>query len=179
MEFLEELNCKDRPQASRVLAHSDEYITARGEVKLTRRNLLTGEIIGQPYEDHNLIVIIGREAVLHILGGDRTNSAITKIALGTGGAPVDNPFSPVPPVDGDVALVTEVFRDNLDSHSYPTRTSLRFVKLVTSDQINAIVNEALLLFNDNITALARFTYPSQYLRNDFGSSLEIDWTIQL
>lgn len=74
-----------------------------------------GELI-EHFVDDNLIVDQGRTNVTRLLGGDGANLQIAKIGFGTSNA-VASP--------GNTAL-TNAFVKAIDSHSYPSTTSVLF-----------------------------------------------------
>jgi len=152
----------------------------KGIPKLTLRDR-DGNVI-QEYTNRNTIVIVGRSKLIKMLTGD-SNSRITQCALGTKG--VDStidPWIPIPPTENDTALYEEVVgsKKNIDSYIYedgPRPLSVTFTTLFRSEDVDAIVSEAALIFNDE-TMFARHTFPSMYLKADRGYSLEISWEIQ-
>lgn len=139
-----------------------------------------GNLIDE-YTDHNLIVRMGRNQIIRFLA-NMVTAGITSCAVGTGGVNISDAFSPISPNETDIALVAEVplSRKGIDSVALgdgATPTSLTFTTLFTSANVNAIVSEAGLFFN-NGSLFARYTFPSMYLRSDKGYSLEISWVIQ-
>ena len=139
-----------------------------------------GNIIDQ-YTNHNLIVEIGRAQIIKFLKGD-VSAGITKCSVGTNGVDSNNAFSPISPKDSDTALYAEVTsaRKNIDTVTYneaSSATQITFTTLFTSANVNAIVSEAGLFFTDG-KLFARYTFPSMYLKNDKGYSLEISWVVQ-
>lgn len=143
-----------------------------------------GKIVDK-HRSGNLIVKLGRGAIIKLLSGDLT-SHISKCSVGTGGANPDTPFVAIPPTDDDSGLSAEVSgaRKDIDGHIIGdgidldgTETVVTFTTLFKSIDVNAIVNEAALFFGDG-TIFARYTFPSMYLKDDKGYSLEIAWEIQ-
>jgi len=162
---------------------SNENFCGIGTPKLTLRDQ-NGTIISE-YENHNHIVRVGRSALIRILGGffGTTAVRIDRCAVGTGGVGTD-PWVPIAPLDNDTALYNEVAgsRKNVDSITYgagANPTEMTITTLFTSEAVNAIVSEAGLYLNNGAqTLFARYTFPSMYLRNDKGYSLEIAWNIK-
>ncbi len=159
---------------------TNNWITMKGTPTLTLRDA-DGNII-QKYTSNNLIVKVGRSALIKLLTGD-LSSHITQCAVGTDGVDAGDAFLPIAPTENDTALYAEVAgsRKNIDGYEYEvgtTPTMVTFTTLFTSLDVNAIVSEAGLFFDDG-TMFARYTFPSMYLKDDKGYSLEIAWEIQL
>lgn len=160
----------------------EDFIKMRGTPTLTLFDR-DGKVI-KTYTSHNLIVKVGRSSIIKMLSAGGVANNITKCEVGTGGVnvPPADQFAPIAPIDSDTALYHEVLASmtNINSYSYDdptTPTMVTFVTLFTSSIVNNIVSEAG-LFLSNGVLFARYTFPSMYLRNDKGYSLQISWQIQ-
>lgn len=128
----------------------------------------------------NLVVEIGKKTLVRMLSGDHT-ARIKSVELGTGGTS-DGVFSVVPPSPSDVALaspMTPSLDKDVVGFEYkggPPENQVDFYAVFDSYEVDEIVSEAVLKFDDG-SILARFTFPSVYLRADEGFSLEIVWSI--
>lgn len=159
-----------------------EYVKMKGTPTIRLLDMANGGQVIKEYTNHNLIVKIGRSAIVKMLAGSLTNIKVAKCALGTQGvnALVD-PWLPIAPIDSEIALKHEVgirkdVAFTMDTATPPTYVV--FTTLFSSSDINDIVSEAGLFLTDGTTMLARYTFPSMYLRNDKGYALEISWKIQ-
>lgn len=157
---------------------NDEFVDPLGVPRLIVRDR-EGNIVDD-FEGHNLVVNSGRNALLRFLMGDYT-LALTKIELGSGGATVGDPFTPLPVSAADLTLaspfnpvvVKTITGKAYDAGTYPTKGELSVI--FDSSEVNQIVSEAALKFSDN-RLYARYTFPSVYLKADKGYSLEIIWS---
>lgn len=164
-------------ERSRVSA--DEQIQPKGFPRLIVRdrdgNVVTDSCSG------NLVVNQGRYCMVKFLTG-AYSSAIQSIELGKGGV-VGDPWTPVSPQPNDIALNTPlapvvsktIAGFEYGEGTYPTEVD--FSVIFESFEVNDIVSEAVLKFADG-KVYAKYTFPSVYLRNDKGYSLEIIWTIK-
>lgn len=108
---------------------SDELKSARGifTLDIFRR----GELL-EHYTDDNLIVDQGRANVALLLGGDGSGLSITKIGFGTNNSVA---------LPGNSSLVGAYVK-TIDSHSYPTATSVLFsFSLASGEANNMQINE--------------------------------------
>lgn len=102
-----------------------------------------GEVI-ERYEDHNLVVNNGRNAVMQLLGVVGSDKQLTQIAFGTNGtAP-----------SGTDTAITGAFIKNLGTVSYPTISSVKFEWTLGALEANgtAIAEFGLLCFDDTLFA---------------------------
>lgn len=104
---------------------SDESPYGRGIFSM---NVYRRGILVERYEDSNLIVTQGRINVVKLLGGDVLGNSITKIGFGV---------SNLTTVPGNTALVTP-FVKNLNSHTYPTATSVLFNFSLSAAEANGL-----------------------------------------
>ena len=71
------------------------------------------------------ITAAAREKMVKARAGDITLPTIVKMAFGNGG--VDSGGNVIPPSDSQTGLTNELYRKNIDSHSFPTATTCRYV----------------------------------------------------
>ena len=133
------------------------------------------------FRDHNLVVNIGRNALVRILTGEYS-SRIAAVELGKGGT-VGDPWTPVNPTAADIGLTTPLspaVSKSISGFAYAAGThptSVDFSVIFESYEVDEIVSEAILKFLDG-KIYARYTFPSIYLKADKGYSMEIIWTVQ-
>lgn len=159
---------------------SDSF-TARGIVKKELIDNETGKVI-KTLEDHNLIVKVGRTALINMLAGNKTDS-ISKMAIGKGGTAdlTTNAFNPVAPTDGDTALLDKIIAVNITSKSVSTEGTnpkVTFVALFDCTDVDSLVNECGLYFTDGSTIFARHTFDTVSLKANSGFSLQVSWTVE-
>lgn len=159
----------------------EDSFVGKGDVKITLRDKTTGKIVGGN-EDHNLIVKTGRSTLIRLIAGEVT-AHITKMAIGKGGTAdlVENAFNPIPPVDGDTDLKSKVFTANINSttvNTTETNPKVTFVTLFDCSDVDSLVNECALVFNDGTVMFSRYTFDTVSLKASSNLSLEISWTIE-
>src|ERR1035437_6899325 len=86
-----------------------------------------GDLI-EHFEDNNLLVDRGRTNVVQLLGGDGASLNIATIGFGTSGTA---------PAAGNTTL-TGAFTKALDSHSYPSATSVQFNFTLATTEANGL-----------------------------------------
>lgn len=139
-----------------------------------------GEII-RDFTDGNLVLNSGRNALVQFLNGDYAAS-ISDIELGEGGTSGDA-WTPIEPLATDTGLNTPfspAVEKGISGVEYGTGTpptQVSFSTIFESYEVDEIVNEAVLKFSDG-KIYAKYTFPSVYLRQDRGYSLEIIWNIR-
>ena len=148
----------------------------RGDVKITVFDE-NGNII-ETREGRNLIVNNGKQLLAKRIGG-AADAAVTHMAIGTGGAASETPFTPYTPAATNTALGTEVAgQRQAVTVTYPATNQVKFTATFTSTNVNNNVNEVG-LFNASTagTMFARYCFATIYLKNDITASLQVDWTI--
>lgn len=153
----------------------------KGSVKKVLIDNRTGEVVKE-FEEHNLIVKIGRSALINIIAGEWTGS-IQKMSIGRGGTEDlgANAFNPIPPVDGDSSLADKVAMVDITNHvvdTFSTNPKVTFVALFDCTDVDSLVNEVGLLFQDGTTMFARHTFDTVSLRASSNFSLQVSWTIE-
>lgn len=162
-----------------------ENFDAVGEVELqTFRFDDNGEKVYFDYfEKNNLVVKIGRAAVVDLILGE-SRKKLTFIAWGRGGAPEypqGNPLDEFDVEDKDEALAEEVIKKLLNPHERLEPTRFRFTETLISDEVDSNINEAALVFRDvesgEESMFARITFPTIALLADKGFGIELAWTV--
>ena len=159
------------------MAFEDSF-SGRGDVKITL--LKEGREV-EVIENHNLIVKTGRTEMIKRLAGSSGLSSITKMSVGSGGAPTSTPFTPNTPVDADTALATPKYQKTIDTitpNLGATNPQVTFTATFDSASVNSLVNESGLFWNDGTTIFARYCFKTVSLESGSGFSMRIDWTIQ-
>ena len=133
---------------------------------------------------YNLIVREGRKTLIDLLIGS-TRKKLKFIRWGSGGAPRfpdGDPLNPYTVVDTDMDVSTQVVDKLLNTPVRVGPTEIRFTETVISDEVDSDINEAALLFEnpDNLTKsiFSRITFPTNRLKADQGTGIEIVWTIR-
>lgn len=159
--------------------NTNDTFRPKGNVKIKIIDKSTNEVI-EELENHNLIVKKGRSELIKILTGQSTKK-ITKIAIGSGGAPSSTPFAPTPPTDNDAGLATAVKLQNINNTQIDlnaTNPKMIFTAIFDSAYVNSLVNECGLFFDDGATMFARHTFKTVPLDDSSNFTLEITWTIE-
>lgn len=104
--------------------------------------------------------------------GDMPLRPITRMAFGTGGA--DAAGNAIPPDANATALTNEVYRKNLESHVFPTNTSVTFIATLTYEEANGQkLSEVALVDNaGNIVAIKTFKPKDK----DNETEISFEWT---
>lgn len=133
---------------------------------------------------HNLIVRQGRATLIDLLTG-ATTKRLKFIRWGSGGAPVfpdGDPLEPFDVVDTDTDVAIPVVDKILNTPERVSPTAVRYSETVISDEVDADISEAALLFEDPVTyaksIFSRITFPTNRLRAEQGTGIEIVWTIR-
>lgn len=133
------------------------------------------------FSSGNLVINTGRNALIELLNGD-FSGVISEIELGEGGTSGD-PWTPATPLVTDTGLNTPfspIISKAISGFEYgegDTPTEISFSTIFESYEVNEVVNEAILKFDDG-RVYAKYTFPSVYLRDDKGYSLEIIWNVR-
>lgn len=124
----------------------------------------TGEIL-EKYQDNNLVVNGGRNAVVNLLGAASSGKQLTKLSVGTNGtAPV-----------GTDSSITGAFTKLLGSVSYPNTSSVKFDFQLGAGDANGIgIREFGIVCTDN-TLFARKT--RELINKNADIILNGSWTI--
>ena len=70
------------------------------------------------------ITIAARKKLLMARAGDAPLPKISKMAFGNGG--VNSSGTVIPPSDNQTGLTNELYRKDIDSHTYPDETTCRY-----------------------------------------------------
>jgi hypothetical protein len=141
-------------------------------------------------EKKNLIVNLGLMLTTRALYKG-SNKGIIALAFGSGGAPEEDPLTPIPPVVTDTALNNEVFRVPIDTanitHVDVPPISVTFTSIITSANYSGIsyINEAALVGNvnkpsDPVSELDVFsivTFPSIPFTGSIIKGIIAEWTL--
>lgn len=133
---------------------------------------------------YNLIVRQGRSTLIDLLtGGSRKR--LKFIRWGSGGAPVfpdGDPLEPFDVNDTDTDVAAPVLDKLLNTPQRVGPTEVRYSETVISDEVDADISEAALLFEDPVdfskSIFSRITFPTNRLRAEQGTGIEIVWTIR-
>lgn len=143
-----------------------------------------GERVYEESLRYNLIVRQGRATLIDLLTG-ATKKRLKFIRWGSGGAPMfpdGDPLEPFEVSDTDLDVTTPVLDKLLNTPERVGPTEIRYSETVISDEADADISEAALLFEDpdNFTKsiFSRITFPTNRLRADQGTGIEIVWTIR-
>lgn len=86
------------------------------------------------------ITEIGRKKLCMAHAGDMVLPRITHIAIGNGG--LDSNGNPVAVLGTEVSLAGELLRKQLDSHSYPVKTTCRYaIRIGKSELVGCSISE--------------------------------------
>ncbi len=103
-----------------------------------------------------VITVKAREDLTKAHAGDITLPAIKYMAFGNGG--LDTQGNPVNTTGEEVSLRNELLRKNIDTHSYPIKTTCRYsVRLEKQELANQVISEQG-LFDENGSLVAYKTF---------------------
>jgi hypothetical protein len=142
------------------------------------------------FEKKNLIVNLGLMLTTRALYKS-SNKGIIALAFGSGGAPAEDPLTPIPPVVTDTELNNEVFRVPIDSANITyvdvPPISVTYTSIITSANYSGIsyINEAALVGNvnkpsDPVSELDTFsmvTFPSIPFTGSIIKGIIAEWTL--
>lgn len=153
-----------------------------GNVKINVIENKTGTII-ETIENHNLIVKAGRSELIKLLAGTlgSNTGAIKQCSVGKGGADISNPFVPIAPTPADTSLIQAIRKQDVGSivtDLASTNPRVTFTTLFNCADVNSLVNEAALWFENSTIMFARYTFKTVPLESDAGMSMEVIWTIE-
>lgn len=123
-----------------------DTLALKGIFKMQVWSAKTGELL-EEYEDNNLVVNLGRTAVMKLLGGETTGNTIGKIAFGT---------NSTAPAATDTAI-TGAFSKALGTRTYPTISSVRWAWALEAAENNGMGIREFGLLTANDTLFARKT----------------------
>jgi len=138
-----------------------------------------GKIL-KDFSEGNLVLNSGRNALVQLLNGDYSSS-IDVIELGEGGTTGDE-WTVLEPSATDTDLNTPFSPkisksiSGVEYGSGSPATDINFSTIFESYEVDQVVSEAILKFADG-RVYAKYTFPSVYLRQDKGYSLEIIWNV--
>ena len=163
------------------LKKSDVINNISGSVRLKLIDKKTGEVI-EDRESHNMVLKVGKAMLVKLIAGTASYK-ITMMSIGKGGTAdlANNAFNPIPPVASDTGCKNSVKRVNITSKTVDTSATnpkVTFVALFDCSVVNSLVNECTLVFNDNATALSRYTFSTVDLRSSTGFALQVSWTLE-
>lgn len=159
-----------------------DTMNLKGNVLINLIENKTGTIV-ETIENHNLIVKTGRSELIKLLAGQlgSNTGAIKQCSVGKGGADVSTPFTPIAPTAADTALLQAVRKQDVGSVAVDlasTNPRVTFTTLFNCADVNSLVNEAALWFENSTIMFARYTFKTVPLEADAGMSMEIIWTIE-
>lgn len=117
-------------------------------------------------------LIQARSHLAQAHAGDVLLLPITAMAFGDGG--VDESGVPVPPDATKENLDSELYRKDIDNHTYPSITSVTFTCTLTEDELNdkELSEVGLVDSNGNIVAIK--TFKSKHKDNE--TEITFEWT---
>lgn len=159
-----------------------DHIEGKGMVLIQVIDKATNKVVKR-IENHNLIVKTGRAELIKLIA-KKSSKGITKMAVGKGGTEdlEKNAFNPVPPVDSDKTLREQVYITDISSTEVDekgTKPKVTFTALFDCSDVDSLVNEAGLIFEDGSTLFARYTFDTVSIRSSTNFSLQISWTIEI
>lgn len=161
----------------------NESFKGIGMVEIRPFKLVDGEKVFfvDQFSKHNLIVEKGRESLMDLLIGFRTRR-LAYIRFGNGGAPSfpeGDPLEPFDVLDSDIDLAKTLLEKPLNAYKRISKTVVEYTETLISDEVNADVNEAAMMFEDTKsfekTIFARITFPTIRLTIEKGTGIEIQW----
>ncbi|PIC59114.1 hypothetical protein CSV80_00900 [Sporosarcina sp. P12(2017)] len=117
-------------------------------------------------------LIQARSHLAQAHAGDVSLRPITGMVFGDGG--VDETGSPVPPDAAKNRLNSELYRKGVDSHSYPSPTSVTFTCTLTEEELNdkELSEVGLVDSGGNIVAVKAF----KKKHKDNETEITFEWT---
>ena len=135
-----------------------------------------------PFVKNNLIVEQGRAHLIDLLIGQGNKKKLTYIRWGKGGAlayPDGDPLNPLQVDDKDTDVGHFLLDKPLSPFERISPTEVRYTETLICDEVNDDVNEAAMLFEDDLTKarslFARITFPTVRLQIQYGTGIEIRW----
>jgi len=161
----------------------EETFPMRGSVSKILRDR-DWNVVEQHIE-HNVILNIGKNFILKVLTGEMAGRFIATMEVGTGGVDPAHPFVALEANSTNIGLAIPIAggkgEKSIDSFTYngtSPEQSVTFRAVFLSSTVDATVSEVILKFNSaGSTPAARHTFPSMYMEDISGYSLEISWTL--
>lgn len=159
-----------------------DSMNLKGNVIINLIENETGSVV-ETIENHNLIVKAGRSELIKLLAGQlgSNTGAIKQCSVGKGGADIATPFTPIAPTSADTSLIQAIRKQDVGSVDIDLATTnprVTFTTLFNCADVNSLVNEAALWFENTTIMFARYTFKTVPLEADAGMSMEIIWTIE-
>lgn len=159
-----------------------ESMLGVGTVKIRTFHFVDGmKVYDDTLEKNNLIVAVGRKALLDLLIGVRERK-LGYIRWGKGGAPSfpdGDPLEPFDVEDTDTNAADALLDKQLSPYTRISDTEVRYVETLISDEVDSDVNEACMLLVDSLTqersVFARITFPTLRLTIEKGTGIELTW----
>jgi len=151
--------------------YSDKLPMPKGNVRIAL--VSDGNIVSE-FRASNLAVNGYQDVSIKLAGQDFTD-IISKIAVGTGGHVVGDPFTPVVPLPADVALEAQLgLAKNIDAITFPIAKKVKFTATFLPIESNGDLTEAG-LFSTSDIMVARVTF-SKVIKTA-ANSLIVDWEV--
>lgn len=142
----------------------NETIPVRGHVQLVARDEQGNEVAR--YDQPNLVVNLGREALCKLVALADPDYQITTIKFGTSTAATSATDS----------AITGAYTKNVDGVNYPAQTKVRFLFSLAAGENNGMAINELGLFCDGGTMFARTVITT--FNKTAGITLSGTWAIQ-
>jgi hypothetical protein len=150
-----------------------------GNVKITVEENGLSEVV---FNDHNLIVKLGRRYLAHIVSDDAESSKIRTFKLGTGGHELDDITDPIAPTADDTSLETIAYTAGFDTVEYlPSgeETQVKFTVVLETTEGNGTgtvaYTEAGLFLSPSGVLFAKETFPA--VVKTASRRITFEWTI--
>lgn len=126
---------------------ANETIRLTGIFSMRCIDAATGEVIDELTEN-NLVVTLGKTNMAKLLGGDAAGEKINQVAVG------ENTSAPAP---GDTGPLSNQFKKNVDSATYPDANSVLFSWTLGTGDANGLAITEFGLLNESDVLCARKT----------------------
>lgn len=104
--------------------------------------------------------------------GDMPLRPIVRMAFGSGG--IDANGNPIPPDAAATSLNNELYRKNIESHTFPTATSVTFVCILLEDELNDTELSEVALVDSAGHIVAIKTFKRKFKDNE--TEIAFEWT---
>lgn len=134
----------------------------------TRQLWLPNGKVEEVISGSNVVVNRIKTQLSHlIVGHETTTRYANKMAWGTGGHAVGDTSTPIPPLETNTALESQVLIKNFATFDFPSQGSVRMVAFILEAEANGfVITEEGIVAADN-TLLARRTFPGLPKTEDF------------